>query len=86
MQFTLFSAAFCEPCAQTRAVLAEAHRLLPNATVVELDVAAHGDEAEASQIRNTPTVIVSKEDGTEVFRATGVPSLAQVLVAAAKAL
>ncbi|KFF58648.1 thioredoxin [Cryobacterium sp. MLB-32] len=86
MQFTLFSAAFCEPCAQTRAVLAEAHRLIPSATVIELDVAAHGDEAEASQIRNTPTVILSTDDGVEVFRAAGVPSLNQVLAAATKAL
>jgi len=86
MQFTLFSAAFCEPCAQTRAVLSEVHRLLPGATVVELDVAAHGDDAEASGIRNTPTVILTNDDGIEVFRAAGVPSLNQVLVAATRAL
>jgi len=86
MQFTLFTAAFCEPCAQTRAVLAEVHRLVPASTVVELDVAAHGDEAEASRIRNTPTVILTNAEGVEVFRAAGVPTLNQVLTAATKAL
>ncbi|MDH6237443.1 thioredoxin family protein [Cryobacterium sp. CG_9.6] len=86
MHFTLYTSAFCEPCAQTRAVLAEAHRLIPRATFVELDVAAHGEEAEANVVRNTPTVIITRDDGTEVYRAHGVPTLDQVLVAAAKAL
>ncbi|MFO7689266.1 MAG: thioredoxin [Cryobacterium sp.] len=86
MEFTFFTSAFCEPCAQTRAVLVEAQRLVPQATVRELDVARDTIEAEADGIRNTPTVIVRSADGVEVFRAAGVPSLAQVLVAAAKAL
>jgi len=86
MEFTFFTSAFCEPCAQTRAVLAEAARLVPHATVRELDVARDSEEAEANGIHNTPTVIVKNEAGTEVFRAAGVPSLAQVLVAASKAL
>ncbi|WP_338419115.1 thioredoxin [Cryobacterium psychrotolerans] len=71
---------------QTRAVLAEAARLVPLATVRELDVARDVAEAEAEGIRTTPTVIVKNAAGTEVFRAVGVPTLAQVLVAAAKAL
>jgi len=86
MEFTLYSSAFCEPCAQTRAVLAEAKRLVVGATVREVDVAAEPEEAEARSIRNTPTVIVTNEAGVEVARAAGVPTLAQVLVAAAKAL
>ncbi|RNE59138.1 thioredoxin family protein [Cryobacterium tepidiphilum] len=86
MELTLFSSAFCEPCIQTRAVLAEAARLVPQATVRDMDVARYVDEAEAAGIRSTPTVLVRNADGEEVFRATGVPTLAQVLVAAAKAL
>lgn len=86
MEFIFFSSSFCEPCMQTRAVLAEAERLVPQATVRELDVARDDEEAEANGIRITPTVIVKNLEGTEVFRAVGVPSLAQVLVAAAKAL
>ncbi|MFC5928486.1 thioredoxin [Cryobacterium melibiosiphilum] len=86
MEFLFFSSAFCEPCMQTRAVLAEMSALVPQATVRELDVANDTEEAERNGIRNTPTVIVKNADGVEVFRAAGVPSVAQVLVAAAKAL
>ena len=86
MKLTLYTSAFCEPCMQTRAVLAEASRLVPEASVTELDIARNEDRAEADGIRVTPTVIVSTAAGEEVFRAEGVPTLAQVLVAAAKAL
>ncbi|MCU1442228.1 MAG: thiol reductase thioredoxin [Cryobacterium sp.] len=86
MELTLFSSSFCEPCIQTRAVLAEVERLVPNAVVEVRDVATNETEAEASGIRFTPTVVVKNDDGVEVFRAVGVPTLAQVLVAAAKAI
>ncbi|MEC5184396.1 thioredoxin 1 [Cryobacterium sp. MP_3.1] len=86
MELIFFSSAFCEPCLQTRAVLAEVERLVPAASVRELDVAHDNAEAEAAGIRNTPTIIVQNAAGDEVFRATGVPTLAQVLVATAKAL
>lgn len=71
---------------QTRAVLAEAARLVPQVSVTELDVARNIQSAEADGIRVTPTVIVSTSTGDEVFRAEGVPTLQQVLVAAAKAV
>ena len=86
MELLFFSSAFCEPCVQVRAVLAEVERLVPAATVRELDVAHDNAAAEAAGIRNTPTIIVQNAAGDEVFRATGVPTLAQVLVATAKAL
>lgn len=86
MELIFFSSSFCEPCTQTRAVLAEVARLVPTATVRELDVARDNAEAEADRIRSTPTVIVKDDAGAEVFRARGVPTLAQVLVAIAKAL
>lgn len=83
---TLYTSAFCEPCMQTRAVLAEAARLVPALTVTELDVTRSLDRAERDGIRSTPTVIVHGAEGAEVFRAEGVPTLQQVLVAAAKAV
>ncbi|MDJ0324505.1 thioredoxin family protein [Cryobacterium sp. PH31-AA6] len=86
MELTYFSTAFCEPCRQTRAVLAEVERLVPQARVREVDVVRDPAEAEANDIRITPTVIVHDAAGAEVFRASGVPTLAQVLVAIAKAL
>lgn len=82
----LFTSAFCEPCRQTRAVLAEAGRLIPDASITELDVVRDERAAAAEGIRSTPTVIVRTAAGEDVFRAEGVPTLQQVLVAAARAL
>lgn len=71
---------------QTRAVLGEAARLVPQLHVREIDVADDVAASEANGIRSTPTVIIKNSEGAEVFRAVGVPTLAQVLVAATKAL
>jgi protein-disulfide isomerase len=86
VELQLYTSAFCEPCMQTRGVLAEAGRLVPDARVTEFDVVRFEERARAAGIRSTPTVVVLDGDGEEVFRAGGVPSLAQVLVAAAKAV
>ncbi|MGH3690360.1 MAG: thioredoxin family protein [Microbacterium sp.] len=86
MELTLVSSSFCGACARTRTVLAEAARFLPDATVTEIDVAQDPDAAERLDIRFTPTVIVRDSAGKEVFRATGVPTIPQVLTAAVKAL
>jgi protein-disulfide isomerase len=82
----LYTSAFCEPCHVTRAVVADAARLVPAAQIVERDVVAFEAQAEVDGIRVTPTVIVRSADGTEVFRAEGVPTLPQVLTALAKAI
>jgi protein-disulfide isomerase len=70
----------------TRAVLSEAGRLVSGMNLTEHDVVRDEAEAERRGIRSTPTVIVSDGDGAEVFRAEGVPTLNQVLVALAKAV
>ncbi len=82
----LYTSAFCEPCHLTRAVIADAARLVPAAQITERDVVGFGAQAERDGIRVTPTVIVRSADGAEVFRAEGVPSLPQVLAAFAQAL
>lgn len=86
MNLVFFSSAFCEPCMQTRSVLSEVAALVPAARIAELDVARDEAEAERAGIRLTPTVVVLKDDGSEVFRAEGVPTVNQVLVALAKAV
>ncbi|GAA1206558.1 hypothetical protein GCM10009587_04620 [Microbacterium maritypicum] len=86
MELTLVSSSFCGACARTRTVLAEAARFLPEATVIEIDVAQSPDAAEELDIEFTPTVIIRDDAGAEVFRATGVPTVPQVLTAAVKAL
>jgi protein-disulfide isomerase len=60
--------------------------LVPAAKIAELDVARDEERALAAGIRSTPTVVVVGDDGVEVFRAEGVPTVNQVLVALAKAV
>jgi len=86
VQVLFFSSAFCEPCSQTRAVLHQASKLVSVLTIADLDVVDYADQAERAGIRSTPTVIVLDAEGSEVFRAEGVPRLDQVLAALAKAL
>lgn len=85
-QFELFSAAFCGACRVTRSVLTRAAQLVPGATLVEHDIAFEPDLAADRGIEATPTVIVRDSAGTEVFRASGVPTIDQVLSAAVLAL
>jgi thiol-disulfide isomerase/thioredoxin len=86
MELTLVTSAFCGACARTRAVLNDAARFLPDATITEIDVARDPDAAEALDIRFTPTVVIRRTDGETVFRAEGVPTVPQVLTAAVRAL
>ncbi|WP_432509644.1 HAD-IA family hydrolase [Kineococcus auxinigenes] len=85
MVVELFSSAFCGPCRSARAVLTEAVRLVPRARLTEVDVAEEPARGRAAGITSTPTVLVRTDDGTEVFRSTGTPSLAQALAALARA-
>jgi protein-disulfide isomerase len=66
-------------------VLRKAGKLLAQASIREVDVLSHLADSEAAGISSTPTLVV-RRDGTEVFRASGVPSVQQVLAAAALAL
>ena len=59
---------------------------MPAASITELDVARDSTEAERAGIRSTPTIVVLDSEDTEVFRAEGVPTVNQVLVALAKAV
>lgn len=70
----------------TRVVLADVSKLVSGMNLTEHDIVRHESEAERLGIRSTPTVIVSDSEGAEVFRAEGVPTVNQVLVALAKAV
>ena len=82
----LYTSAFCDPCIMTRAVLDDVRKLVPVLSVRELDVARDEEAARDAGIRSTPTIIVRTDDGNEVFRAEGIPTVNQVLVALAKAV
>jgi len=86
VKLLFFSSSFCDPCIQTRSVLEQVSQLVPAAGIAELDVALHNEQAAQAGIRSTPTVVVLDVNDTEVFRAEGVPTVNQVLVALAKAV
>lgn len=86
MELVLVTSAFCGACTATRQNIAQALPFLPDAMFTEFDVARDAAEAEALDIRFTPTMIVRDAQGDEVFRATGVPTVPQVLAAAVKGM
>ena len=85
-ELLLFTSAFCDPCMLTREVLAEVKRLVPAINVREFDIVRHEPQAAAFDIRTTPTVVLANASGTEIFRASGVPTINQVLTAVAGAM
>ena len=58
MNVDFYTSTFCEPCMITRAVLAEAGRLVSAMNLVEHDIVREETEARAQRIRSTPTVII----------------------------
>ena len=76
-----FSSAFCAPCRATRRVLGEVVDLVEGVTHVEIDAEHHLDATREFGILRTPTTVVLDGSGSEVTRATGAPTKAQVLSA-----
>jgi thiol-disulfide isomerase/thioredoxin len=76
-----FSSTFCQPCRMTRLVVERAVRTAQDVAYVDLDVAEHLELGERLGIDVTPTVLVLDEAGAVRFRASGVPTLAQVRAA-----
>jgi len=86
MMLELYTSAFCGPCHAARAVVAEARALVPSLVVDEADVAARPEQAERRDVRSTPTLVVTRDDGEVVFRSPGVPTLDRLLGALALAV
>jgi len=86
LRLDLYTSAFCDPCRYAREVVAEAQRLVPALQVTERDVAAHQESAYELGISSTPTTIIFGTDGTELLRASGVPTLPRLLTALAQSL
>lgn len=84
---TLYSSSFCGACARTRRVLEDVAGLVPDRTALrEVNVAAAPDESERRSIVATPTTVLTRADGTELARASGVPTAPQVLTLLARHL
>lgn len=83
MQLELYTSAFCGACHAARGAVSEAVRLVPAVRTLERDVAFAPDEAERRDVRATPTIVLADDDGRELFRAEGAPSVPQLLTAIA---
>jgi thioredoxin 1 len=86
MMLELYTSAFCGPCHAARAVVAEAKALVPSLVVDEADVAARPEAAERRDVRSTPTIVITRDDGEVVFRSPGVPTLDRLLGALSLAI
>lgn len=74
-----FSSAFCAPCRTTRHVLAAVAEQASGVSHVEIDAEHHLELVRELGIFRTPTTLILGPDGSERFRATGVPKRDQVL-------
>lgn len=83
MRLELFTSSFCGACHAARGAVGEAVRLVPGVVVVEVDVALDPDRAESRDIVATPTIVLTDDDGGELFRSAGVPTAPQLLTAVA---
>lgn len=81
-----FSSAFCAPCRATRRTLAEVSEVVPGVAHTEIDAEAHLELVRELNILRTPTTIVLDARGTEVARASGAPTKAQVVQALGRAI
>lgn len=86
VHFELFSTSFCGACRQTRLVLDRVLSLIPGSTLAEHDLAFEPDLAKERGIEHSPTTIIRDDEGRELFRAVGVPTVPHVLVAAERAI
>ena len=86
MHVALFSSAFCGSCRAARRVLAQAQAMVPQLEWTDIDVAAAPERAAEADVASTPTFVVTRDDGTPVFRAAGAPRLDQLLAALAMAM
>lgn len=89
---TLYSSSFCGACTSTRHTLDLVASVLDRSPmggrvgIREINVADKPEETEQRGITATPTVVMTTGDGTEVMRASGVPTSEQVLAAIARNL
>lgn len=76
-----FSTASCAPCRVARKVCVEAAAGLDGVVHLEVDAAVHLGAVRALDVWRVPTILVVDGTGRVVQRATGTPTLAQVLTA-----
>jgi thiol-disulfide isomerase/thioredoxin len=73
-----FSAPWCGPCAGVRRVVDQVCAELPAVAHVEIDMDANPEAARRLSVLSLPTTIVFDADGHPRYRASGVPTAADL--------
>ena len=73
-----FSATWCGPCAAVRRVVDQVCAAVPAVKHVEVDMDANPEAAKRLSVLSLPTTIIFDAGGHPRYRATGVPSLADL--------
>lgn len=81
-----FSSVFCAPCRAMRLLLHDIAEVVPGLAHFEVDADRNPDLAFEWQIAATPTVVILGPAGTELGRASGVTTRAQILATLAGVL
>jgi thiol-disulfide isomerase/thioredoxin len=73
-----FSAPCCGPCATVRGVVDQVCADLPTVSHLEVDMDANPDAARKLSVLSLPTTFVFDADGRQRYRASGVPTAADL--------
>lgn len=73
-----FSAPWCGPCATVRGVVDQVCADLPTVSHLEVDMDANPDAARKLSVLSLPTTFVFDADGRQHYRASGVPTAADL--------
>ncbi len=73
-----FSAVWCGPCAGVRRVVHQVCDDLPQVAHVEIDMDANPAAARRLSVLSLPTTFIFDADGRQRYRATGVPTAADL--------
>lgn len=73
-----FSAVWCGPCAGVRKVVDQVCDQLPAVSHVEIDMDADPDAARRLSVLSLPTTFIFDADGRRRYRASGVPTAADL--------
>lgn len=73
-----FGAVWCGPCAGVRRVVDQVCAELPAVAHVEIDMDANPDAARRLSVLSLPTTFVFDADGRQRYRASGVPTAADL--------
>ncbi|MFB1294773.1 thioredoxin family protein [Mycobacterium sp. pW049] len=73
-----FTAEWCGPCVAVRRVVDQVCAEVPDAAHVELDIDANPEAARKLSVLSLPTTFIFDADGRQRYRASGVPTAADL--------